>query len=78
MAKLSARGRTIVADATKTVKSEGLDGRAIELHRRLMSDRVVLRKIVDRWTVRGKLKPTTTPEQWIAGMRSAGWDVTAQ
>src|SRR6516164_2204160 len=77
MAKLSARGRTVIAEAVKTVNSS-YDGKPIELKHRLMSDGVVLRKSGSGWSVKGKLKEGVTNEQWVQGRRETGWTVNGQ
>jgi hypothetical protein len=75
MAKLSARGRTVIAEAVKTVNSS-YDGKPIELKHRLMSDGVVLRKSGSGWSVKGKLKAGVTNEQWVEARREAGWTIS--
>jgi hypothetical protein len=77
MAKLSARGRTQIAEAVKTVNSS-YDGRPLELKHRLMSDGVVLRKSGSGWSVKDKLKEGVTNEQWVQGRRVTGWTVTSK
>jgi hypothetical protein len=67
MAKLSARGRTIVYDATKKVF---VDNREITMHRRLMSDGWVLYKSGGQWKILGR-----ETADWKATMQKAGWEV---
>lgn len=73
MAKLSAHGRTLVAEATKEVEVHGYEGQ-LTLKRRLMSDRTILTGHGGRWTVHGKLKPGVSAEEWVAAKRNAGWE----
>ena len=75
MAKLSARGRTTVATATKTVASK-IDGRPLDLVRRLMDDGVVLHRLAKRWKIFGHLKDGVTGEQWMEVKRANGWTIT--
>jgi len=77
MAKLSSRGRTVVAEAVKTVVAA--DGTAHTYVRRLMSDGKVLMgsKPSHGWKVslfqrdRGE-----TDGEWCVRLRAAGWAVT--
>lgn len=59
---------------SKTVPSS-YDGQPFTMTNRLMSDGVVLRKSGKSWTVKGKLKPGVTANEWIANKREGGWTV---
>lgn len=74
MAKLSAHGRTVVAEASITVQSETF-GVPFTYIDRLMSDGAVLRKNSNGWKVYGKLKEGITAEQWKQQRQAAGWTV---
>jgi hypothetical protein len=76
MAKLSAHGRTKIAEARKTVNSD-FEGRPLEMRKLLMSDYAVLRRSGDRWTVGGKLRLGVSAKEWIDNKRANGWAVTA-
>ena len=78
MAKLNARGRTVISAVTKA------DGGYLYI-KRLMSDRAVLVKTICLdcdgkrqdwgWKRAGKLIPGTTPVAWLTDMMSLGWRI---
>lgn len=82
MAKLSARNRTIVHRIRKVIVSN-YDNKPVTYERALMSDNTVLGKFsfqgtfqkhYGSWKVRGKLKETSTPADWLNGYLAKGWE----
>lgn len=83
MAKLSARGRTVVYTVRQTRTTE--DGESTTTVA-LMSDNVILQKYsfpfeysksgrhTTIWKVRGKLKEGSTPAQWLEHKIKNGWE----
>ena len=76
MAKLTAKGRTLVAGVTRN------DDDGFTRSRRLMSDGNILAKwskespdgrMTSAWTVRGRLNPQRTAAEWLADKLAKGW-----
>lgn len=82
MAKLSAYGRTIVYQVRKVIPATS-DMPPVTYMRALMSDGKILGKFsfegsyqkhYGTWKVRGELKETSTPADWLNGYLSKGWE----
>jgi hypothetical protein len=73
MAKLSARGQTVVYKIFKPLTEEQAFNQERPVKKILMSSGKVLVNYGTGWKLAGKLKNLATPEEWLKQKEAAGW-----
>ena len=73
MAKLSARGQTVVYKIFKPVTQEQAFNQEKPVKKILMSSGKILINYGTGWKLGGKLKKLITPAEWLAKWEQVGW-----